>query len=263
MLIRVSGLAVVIAAAVCAPAFAQSAFTGTWKIDIDSYQLPDKPIVRTVANGIYECLSCAPPYKLPADGRFHPIAGYDEWDEASVEVVDARTVRAVFRRGGRVVSSYDMTVSPDGQSLISSRLFTGVDGAEPIRSEMRQTRVAPAPPGSHPVSGSWRRAAVAAASESARTATVRREGDRFEAIYPSGEAFTATLGGPPVPLRGASGVTVTAEAAGERTIIVTNLRGDRVLSVETWTVTPDGRTLELAVDNRETGGTTRFRLTKQ
>jgi hypothetical protein len=42
-------------------AMAQSAFDGTWKIDLKTTQFPKKPQVYLLQDGMYHCKSCVPP----------------------------------------------------------------------------------------------------------------------------------------------------------------------------------------------------------
>ena len=54
-------------------AMAQSAFDGTWKIDMNKVGFPKKPDEYLLQNGMYECKTCAPPYKIKADGSDQPV----------------------------------------------------------------------------------------------------------------------------------------------------------------------------------------------
>ena len=39
---------------------AQNSVDGTWKIDLSKVQMPKKPDVLLLQNGMYECKTCAP-----------------------------------------------------------------------------------------------------------------------------------------------------------------------------------------------------------
>lgn len=45
-------------------AMAQGAFDGTWKIDMNKVDFPKKPDEFLLQNGMYECKTCTPPYKI-------------------------------------------------------------------------------------------------------------------------------------------------------------------------------------------------------
>lgn len=44
-------------------AMAQSAFDGTWKVDISKAQLPEKPDVYLLQAGMFHCETCVPPLR--------------------------------------------------------------------------------------------------------------------------------------------------------------------------------------------------------
>ena len=49
-------------------ASAQSVLNGTWKIDMNKVDFSKKPDVFVLQDGMYECKTCTPPYKIKADG---------------------------------------------------------------------------------------------------------------------------------------------------------------------------------------------------
>jgi hypothetical protein len=65
---------------------AQSAFGGTWKVDINQVKSSDKPIIITLKNGEYSC-NCTPPIKIKADGADHAVTGHPRYDTDSVKYV--------------------------------------------------------------------------------------------------------------------------------------------------------------------------------
>src|ERR1700674_1747957 len=68
-----------LALALLSPAIAigKSPFDGTWKTRLDSLQFSGKPDVYELNNGMYDCKSCAPPYKIKADGSEQPVPEHD------------------------------------------------------------------------------------------------------------------------------------------------------------------------------------------
>ena len=105
---------------VAAPALAESPFDGTWKIDLGASKLPEKPDVFLLKDGVYECRSCAPAFKVKADGAFHPVAGHPYYDAVSIKVVDPRTVVETDRKGAKTVVSSTNSVSADGRTVYAS-----------------------------------------------------------------------------------------------------------------------------------------------
>ena len=54
---------------------AQSIFDGTWKIDVSTAKLPDKPDDFLLKDGMYDCKTCVPPVRVKADGQDHRVTG--------------------------------------------------------------------------------------------------------------------------------------------------------------------------------------------
>ncbi|WP_174279712.1 hypothetical protein [Sphingomonas bacterium] len=102
------------------------------------------------------------------------------------------------------------TVSADGRTLTSA--FSSADNAAgtPIEIHMVATRVARGPAGGHAVSGAWRQQAVRDVSAPARLLTFKEAGDRFTLTTGTGESYTATYGGPAVPMVGDFGGTMVS-----------------------------------------------------
>ena len=50
-------------------AMAQSAFDGTWKVDLSKVQMPKKPDVLVLKDGVYQCKTCVPAMTVKADGN--------------------------------------------------------------------------------------------------------------------------------------------------------------------------------------------------
>ena len=134
---------------------AQSAFNGTWRPDPQVFSPTRTPDVVDLANGMYECQSCTPPYKINADGQDQAISGNPYYDTLSLTIVDDRTVTKIAKKGGKVVIDARLAVSTDGKT--KTEVQTIYDMApRPIEMTTRSSRVSPGPPGSHSLSGAWR-----------------------------------------------------------------------------------------------------------
>src|SRR5450631_4559866 len=83
---------------------AQSAFNGTWTPDPQVFSPTRKPDVIELANGVYDCQSCTPPYKIKADNSDQAVSGNPYYDSLSVKVVDDRTVVKVAKKAARTVA---------------------------------------------------------------------------------------------------------------------------------------------------------------
>ena len=66
-------------------AFAQSPFDGTWKIDVSTARISQKPTGLLVQDGIYQCTTCTPSLKIAADGNDHPVTGDPYYDHRAIQ----------------------------------------------------------------------------------------------------------------------------------------------------------------------------------
>jgi hypothetical protein len=94
-------LAVLTAALIPTWAAAQSAFDGTWKVDLNSAKFPEKPDVYVLKDGTYQCKSCVPPFEVKADGQDHSVTGHPCYDSVSVKVIDDHTLEETTKKNGK------------------------------------------------------------------------------------------------------------------------------------------------------------------
>src|SRR6266568_772023 len=90
---------------------AQSPFDGTWKIDMSKVDFPKKPDVFVLQNGMYECKSCTPPYKVKADGSDQAVTGHPYFDTIAIKVVNDHEIQETDKKGGKVVGTGTTTIS--------------------------------------------------------------------------------------------------------------------------------------------------------
>ena len=88
-------------------AAAQSAFDGTWKIDMSKVHFPKKPDVFLLQNGTYECKTCAPPYTVKADGSDQSVSGHPYFDSVAITVVNDHQIQETDKKDGKVVFDRD------------------------------------------------------------------------------------------------------------------------------------------------------------
>ena len=118
---------------------------------------------------------------------------------------------------------------------------------------------APAPPGAHATSGSWQRAAIKQVSESNLFMTFSDTGKALTFSQPSGETYTATFGGPAVPIVGDPARTMAkVRRVDARTIEETDLRDGKIVYVYTMTLAPDGKSMAVVNEDRKQGTKTQF-----
>ena len=252
-----TGLAVMLATALATtPALAKGVFDGTWKGDVRASQPSEKQSVFQIRAGIFSCTTCKPAQTFPADGAFHRVVGNAYYDEASVAVVDPTTLKRAFRKRGKTVAETTVTLAADGQS--SSSVF--VDRTAPNGVEVTGTtvnaRVAPAPPGAHPLSGAWRETTDTQVSDNGLVFTFAQEGKVMTFSTPTGIAYAATIDGPPATVTGDPGWTkVTLKQTGPTTLFETDYEGDTVIGTYSMSLSADGMTLTNTANDLKNGKT--------
>ncbi len=250
--------------AVAAPASAQSVFDGSWKADIASAQMSDKPFVRTLKAGSYTCVSCNTPFTLKADGQFHAVKGQDYADEMSM-TVDGNAVITKSRKGGKLMTVSTETVSADGATIDWQTVDTSSPSGVAVNAKGQDKRVgAAAPAGAHPMSGAWKTVNDGlAVSDSGLVIKLAVKGNVWTMETPTGQSFVATFGGPAVAMKGdVGGTTVTARRISATTIEETDHRGGKAVSVYTYTALADGKTIDVVSYNPIQKSTAKFKMTK-
>jgi hypothetical protein len=244
-------------------AAAQAAFDGTWKADLASAQMPQKPDVYLLKDGVYQCKTCAPPVEVKADGADHPVTGHPYYDSVAIKAVNAHTVLETDKKDGRVVTTSTTTLSPDGRTL--TYVFSDSSNSKtPVTGKVIETRVAEGPAGAHPLSGSWRATKVEGVSDNGLTVSFKVEGDTLKMSAPTGQSYAARIDGPEAPFKGDPGVTsVSIRRLDAHTLEETDRRDGNVVAVVKMTVAPPGKTLQVAVDNKLQGTTMSYTAAKQ
>jgi hypothetical protein len=245
-------------------AMAQSAFDGTWKIDMNKVEFPKKPDVYLLQGGVYQCKTCVPPIDVKADGQDHKVTGDPYSDSISVKVVDDRTIEQTYKKDGKIVATSKTTVSPDGNTLTFVFTDSSNTNAAPVTGKGEATRVAKGPAGSSAISGSWRTAKVETISENAITWTYKVSGDELTMTTPTGQSYTAKLNGTEAPYKGDPGITaVSVKLVGKDTIEETDKRDDKVISVAKMILEPGGKTAKIVAEDKLRGTTSQFVAEKQ
>jgi len=244
-------------------ASAQSPFDGTWRLDLDTIQYPDKPIVSLLQNDIYQNQSAVPKVNIKADGTDQRVAGARDYDTLAVTIVDPNTVKFIAKKGGKVVESTMVTVSADGKTSTAAYTQYPMASKDPVTGKAISIRVAPGPVGSHAISGAWR-IQKETASENALTFTVTSSADGMMLSMPTGESFDAKFDGKDYPMKGAAAdTTVSLKKMADRYIISTVKRDGKIVAVYHQTLSPDGKTQSLKTENKEQGTTTTLTAIKQ
>ncbi|MFY9531845.1 MAG: hypothetical protein WBC04_11205 [Candidatus Acidiferrales bacterium] len=259
-------LAVALLAALLMPAMAmaQSAFDGSWKFDLNTAKFPEKPDVYLLQDGMYHCKTCVPTVGVKADGQDQKVSGHPYYDTVSIKVVDDRTIEETDKKNGKTVATSKTWVSPDGNTLTFEFSNSSATNADPVTGKGEETRVAKGPAGSHAISGSWRMSKMDALSDNAMTITYKVSGDSLSMSSPTGQSYTAKLDGTDAPYNGDPGTTsVSVKRLDKNTMEETDKREGKAISVARMTVSIDGKTMTLKVDDKLQGTTSQFTAMKQ
>jgi hypothetical protein len=120
-------------------ALAQSPFDGTWIIDADTVQLPEKPAVYLLTKGMFRWAG----KDIKADGTDQKVFETGYWDTVSVRIVDDHTVEIISKKAGKTMFTEVDTVSPDGATL--TQVVQDTTEAQAVTIETMSRRVEQGP----------------------------------------------------------------------------------------------------------------------
>jgi hypothetical protein len=228
---------------------AQSVFNGTWRPDPQTFSPTSEPDVVQLANGVYECQTCTPPYKAKANGQDQSVSG-PYYDTLNVSVVDDRTVLRAAKKDGKTVVETKSVVSADGKT--KTEVQTMYDMApRPIEMTSHSTRVTGGSPGAHLVSGAWRMT-DADVSNHAEDTIFKISGGTLSMSDRMGRSFSAKLDGTEAPYEGSDEFTsVSLKMIDLHTIEESDKQGGKVVKISRWSVGPDGKTMHVRFDDTQ------------
>jgi len=243
---------------------AQSPFDGTWVAKVDTAQLPKKPEVYLLQNGIYECPSCVPKIKANADGKDYPIAGSPYFSTVCIRVIDDRNIQLTEKQNGKIVYSETDTVSPAGNTLVQNVTDSAAPTGQPVTAEQTYTRTSPGPTGSNVISGSWQAQKVEVTSENGITVTYHSTPGGLLASNPSGEGYDAKFDGKEYPIKGdPSHGTVSLKQINANTIVETD-KQDGVMHYKLlMAVSSDGKSMKVTETDKERGTKMTYTMEKK
>jgi hypothetical protein len=245
-------------------AMAEGPFDGTWKIDMSKVQMPKKPDVLVLKDGMYECKTCVPPVSIKADGQDHAVSGHPYLDSIAVQVVDAHTIKETDKKGGKVVATTTMTAAADGKTAQFEFNDSSNSSGAPVTGNGQMKQVAAGPAGSHPISGSWVTANIANMSDNATQITFKEEGGMLSMNAPTGQSYQAKLDGTEAPYKGDPGISsVMVKKTGKMSMVETDKRDGKVVAVLTSTVSADGKTMDVHLDDKLRNRSMQFVAVKQ
>jgi len=236
---------------------AQSPFDGTWIIDSNKTQLPQKSAEYLLANGKFQWAGT----EIKADGTDQKVPETGYWDTVSVRVLDDHTVEIISKKAGKIMFTEVDSISRDGAALM--QVVKDTTEAQTVTIETRSKRVAPGPAGSHVLSGSWRAFKISR-SENGSIIKYHCTADRFSAETPLGEKFDAKFDGKDYLVEDdPAQTTVSVKLLSPNTVEQTNKRAGKVVSVLRLSVAPDGETIHATYEDKEANTTTSSDMRKQ
>jgi opacity protein-like surface antigen len=246
-------------------AAAQSAFDGTWKIDINKADFGKKPDVFLLKDGMYSCKTCVPAYTVKADGNDQAVSGHPYYDSVAIKVVSDHEIQETDKKGGKTVGTSTSKVSADGNTVMFSFVdSSNTNGGPPVTGKGEAVRVAPGPAGSSALSGSWRTSKIEGLSDNATLTKYMVMGGELMMSSPTGQTYTAKLDGTEAPMKGDPGVTsVSVKMMGKNMLEETDKRNGKVIGVFKMTIQPDGKTANASYDDRLMNRTSTFVMMKQ
>ena len=241
-------------------ALASSAFDGTWKSNLESVKTTGKPDVYLLADGEYTCSSCSPELKVKADGAEHKVSGHAYYDTVMVKVTGPNSDEQLLKQGDKPFAHIIETVSADGNTLTDK--ITNYTGVQPVTIEVTEKRVAAAPAGSHPVSGSWQEE-IFKADDTLRTVKYQMTADGFQ-MHWNGQSYDAKFDGKEYPVVGdPGGTTVSLKKIDANAVQETDHRQGKVVDEIHLAAAKDGKTIAVTDKDVAHGQTISYTLDKQ
>ncbi len=139
-------MAAMLVMAVATVALAADPFVGTWKLNVakskasDPTMMSKREIIKIEAldNGLKFTLDGVDFYgkayhsesSEKYDGKDYPFSGNQDADTSAIKKVDANTVVTMWKKAGKEVATWRVTVSKDGKTQTVSGKMKGAKGHE-------------------------------------------------------------------------------------------------------------------------------------
>jgi hypothetical protein len=242
-------------------AWAQSPFDGTWRVDVSTAKLAQKPETFALQNGEYTCSTCVPKIAVKADGSDQRVPGAKDFDTIAVKQVDFKSVQYTRKKDGKVIHESTDSVSPDGRTQTMVFKDYPTQG-KPVTGKILWTRVSPAPGSAHAISGSWRIQKVENVSDNGLTFTFKGTAAGLSMTSPTGESYDAKFDGKDYPLkRDRAGGTISLKKIDGATMEATYKQDGKPVIINRITV--KGRVLTITQTDPRRGTTEVFMAQKQ
>ena len=228
---------------------AQSVFNGTWRPNPQTFSPTREADAIELRDGIYECSTCTPAYKVKADGTDQVVKDGPYFDTLRVTVIDDHTIQKVAKKGGNVVAETKTTVSADGKTETDVQTLYFM-APRPIEMTTHSTRVSAPAKGAHGISGEWRMT-DGDVSNHAEDSIFSVSGNTFVMSDRMGRSFSARLDGTDSPYKGSDEFnSVSLKKIDDRTIEETDKKNGVVMNVSRWSVGSDGKTMHVRFDDK-------------
>ena len=239
-------------------ALGQSPFDGIWVLDPP---LPEKPIEYSLPGGTFHCSGCIVNVDIKADGLDHKVPAADYWDTVNVEALDSHAIEIIVKKVGKTMLTEFDAISPDGDTL--TQVVKDTTEAETVTIETMYHRINKGPADSHLISGTWK-AYLIHRSSNGSSITYKCTPQGFSGESPLGEKFAAKFDGKFYPVEDDPGQTmVQAKLLAPNEVLLTHKRKDKIVSTSHMTADPDGKTIHVVFENKDTGTTTRYDFHRQ
>jgi hypothetical protein len=238
----------------------QSQFSGTWKIDVSTLQVPQKKDSYLLQNGMFECRACVPPTRIRADGTDQAIP---DGNTSSLKIIDDYHVEEIRKKDGEVLGREKVAISPDGNTMTVNWTDSSQPGSEPKTGTLTAKRIAAAPAGAHLVSGSWLEENEHA-SEDQEQWTFNVHGGEITMTEPDEQTYTAKLDGTEAPVKGNPDANrVSVRLLDKNRLQETFKSEGKVVEINTMTISADGKTIHYVKEYKLQGTTAKFVARKE
>jgi len=168
------------------------------------------------------------------------------------------------KRNGKAVGTTRMTVSLDGNAATVEWTESCNAQNDVVAGKDILSRVARGPSGAHAISGSWLISKRLNRSENALVVVLKLEANTFSFADPTGQGYAAKLDGTETPITGdLSNTMVSVKLIDENTVEETDKRDGKIVEVTRFTVSADGKTLTVFMENKTNGAIKQFIAYKQ
>jgi hypothetical protein len=231
----------------------QSGIDGTWKIDLNKAKLDAKPMVYELKDGYFTCSTCDPKIHVKADGTDQKITGSPYVTTESITVLNPNSVQRVGKKDGQVRFKDTLTISDDGMAATQS--YEGhPESGQTVNWTGSYSRVGEMAKGASPITGEWKVDNYSGASSNVLTFVYASKPDGMEFKATTGESYTAKFDGKEYPFSGDPGTTsVVLKKIDDHTFEEIYKRGAEVTGMAQLTVSPDGKSLTMVMEDKRRG----------